>query len=161
MLISRHMFICLVFDYHHPLLYSSSLTCTILELITASFDYIYEKMTQKKQLTKKQQHENILANLVLFPAVAVLPMHMQNKQKVFFNPYIEAFCAALATRGSKDNNGITFVQDKFIHEFCDEQHLDLTPEEREQYHLVIGYVSFCISFPFQRANVTLQQLIYI
>lgn len=103
-------------------------------------------MARKKAPTRKEQNEEIRASLVLLPAVAVLPMEAEVEQKVFFNPLIKAFGAALAKRGAKYDNGVTFVHDKFVNEFCDAFYKDLTADEREQYHKVIGYVSLLVSF---------------
>lgn len=76
----------------------------------------------------------------------MLPMQAQDHQKVFFNPFIKDFGVALAKRGSKEDNGVTFVHKKFVNDFCESMYKRLTPEEREQYYLVIGYVSLSVSF---------------
>ncbi|KAF8600185.1 hypothetical protein BDV93DRAFT_511091 [Ceratobasidium sp. AG-I] len=96
-------------------------------------------MSRKKAPSKKEQREAILRDLEIFPAVAILPMHSQNEQKIWFNDSIINFGLHLAKRGATTENGMTFTHQLFVGGFCDVMHLELMGEEHEQYYFLIGH----------------------
>lgn len=168
MFIKRQVLFCLVFSRHNKPFYLNHRIDQRLRLVTLLYNCALScKMPKHKAPTKakakakaptqKEKHLALLKTLEIFDAVAVLPMELQNVQKVWFNRCIIEFGLRLGSRGSKEDNGTTYTHDQFVNQFCDEMHPELTPEEREQYYLIIGPVSRPGIIIFQSANVTRQK----
>ncbi|QRV94613.1 hypothetical protein RhiJN_22631 [Ceratobasidium sp. AG-Ba] len=73
------------------------------------------------------------------PAVLALPQMAERFQKVWCNPIIgEVFSKHKGPKGSKHNNGCSFIIKTFIDEFCPAVHPQLTKEDAADYKLIIG-----------------------
>jgi hypothetical protein len=98
-------------------------------------------------LTRKQKHEQLMASLVKFPNIELLPDSLDLEQKLWLNDYIgERFTARIGSRGQKTDNARTWTHDLVVGAMCDEKYPHLNQAEREQLETIIGDVSLCSLF---------------